>query len=317
MTMRAIQIIAHGGPEVMAVRDVPAPVAGDGERLVTVSAAGINLADTMVVANTYPPRPTPLPFVPGEEVVGVDAQGRRVVGMTMAGYAEQAVVSERACVAVPDGVGDGDALAMLVQGITAWHVLRDCGRLAEGESVLIHAGAGGVGSIAIQLARLFGAGRIVAAASTPERRELVLGLGADAAVDSTDPGLFDAMREANGGEPYDVVLEMVGGETFLSSLHQLAPFGRLVTYGAASGVEPPAIAPGPELTRFCRAVVGFNARFAMQRGDFNRTVPKLLDLVQRGDVRTLPGAGYALADAPQAHRDLLARRITGKSYLEL
>ena len=150
---------------------------------------------------------------------------------------------------------DGQALALLVQGLTAWHLYRTSARLREGESVVVHAAAGGVGSLAVQLGRRFGAGRVIATASSEAKRELALELGAHVAVDVTREDLADAIREANGGRRVDVVLEMAGGRVFDESLKALARFGRLVTYGNASR-EPNTVATGKLMAR-SQSVVGF------------------------------------------------------------
>ncbi len=156
--MRAIQVTEFGGPEVLVVRDVPEPVPGPGQVLVEVEAAGVNFAETMQTRDAYVSRTT-LPYIPGSEVVGRTSDGRRLLGFSSTGaYAERALLDERSAAPLPDGVPAGVALALLVQGATAALVLRDSGRLAAGETVLIHSGAGGVGSLAIQLARRWGAG---------------------------------------------------------------------------------------------------------------------------------------------------------------
>src|SRR4051812_5300294 len=226
--MRAIQIIEFGGPEVLQLRDLPDPQAPDGAVVVDVAAAGVNWADTHQAENSYL-APTQLPLVPGGEVVGRTPDGRRVVALTAGGgYAERAVASPAAMWEVPDGVTDGQALGLVLQGTTAWHLLRTSAQLRAGESVVVHAAAGGVGTLAVQLAKRFGAGRVIGVASSQDKRALATRLGADAVVDAADPPLGRALREANGGERCDVVLEMVGGRTFQESLEALAPFGRLV-----------------------------------------------------------------------------------------
>ena len=131
----------------------------------------------------------------------------------------------------------------MLQGVTAWHALRTSAHLAAGESVVVHAAAGGVGTVAVQLARAWGAGRVIATASSPEKRDLALSLGADVAVDPAAEDLTAALREANGGSRVDVVLEMTGGPVFDASLRALAPFGRLVTYGMASRTPPTPVDP--------------------------------------------------------------------------
>ena len=240
--MRAIRIGEWGGPEVLELTDdAPVPEPADDEVLIRVARAGVNFADTHARENTYLARYA-LPLVPGAEVAGVVerdgagfAAGRRVVALVgTGGYAEYAVAPAGATFAVPDGSDDGTALALLLQGLTAWHLYRTCARLEPGESVVVHAAAGGVGSLAVQLGKAFCAGRVIATASSEEKRRLALELGADEAVDVGRDDLAEALIEANLGERVDVVLEMAGGPVFEAGLAALAPFGRLVVYGNAS-----------------------------------------------------------------------------------
>src|SRR3954449_2754040 len=247
--MRAVQITRFGGPEVLDVVDLPDPVPGDGEQLYEVSAAGVNYADTHQTENSYLSAQE-LPLIPGTEFVGTPAGGGpRVVGLAPAGgYAEKVTAHPRLTWPVPDGVTDEQALALIVQGATAWHLLRTSTHMQPGESVVVIAGAGGVGSLAVQLAKHWGAGRVIATASNPDKRALAEQLGADVTV---DPALADddartfatALREANGGQKVDVVLEMTGGKVFDGSLSALAPFGRLVAYGTAGRVPPTQVNP--------------------------------------------------------------------------
>src|SRR3954453_21836425 len=233
--MRAIRIDEWGGPEEIELVDMPEPVPADGEVLIEVSHAGVNFADTHQRENNYIAR-YELPMVPGGEVVGVARggalDGRRVVAMTgTGGYAEYATAREDTTFSLPDEVEDGQALALLIQGLTAWHLYRTCARIHAGESVVVHSAAGGVGSLAVQLAKPMGAGRVIATASSEEKRALALELGADAAVDGAAEGLRDRLVEANLGEPVDVVVHISGGAVFDESLAALAPFGRLVAAG--------------------------------------------------------------------------------------
>src|SRR3954447_6308262 len=210
--MRAIQITEFGGPEVLEPREVDEPQAPEGGVVLDVSAAGVNWADTHQAENSYL-APAELPLVPGGEVVGTTPDGRRVVALVAGGgYAEKALAFPAAMWEVPDGVSDAQALGLGLQGTTAWHLLRTSAQLRAGESVVVHAAAGGVGTLAVQLAKRFGAGRVIATASSPEKRELALELGADVAVDVSTATSADDVRdvlvEANGGKGVDVVLEM-------------------------------------------------------------------------------------------------------------
>jgi NADPH2:quinone reductase len=314
--MRAIQMTEFGGPEVLVVTELPDPEPGDGEVLIRVSRAGINFADTHTRTNTYVQRAT-LPLVPGGEVAGVrEDTGERVVALVGAGgYAQYAVAPESLVFPIPDGVDDGTALALIVQGTTAWHLYRTSAKLEQGESVVVHAAAGGVGSLAVQLGHPFGAGRVIATASSEGKRELALELGADAAVDPAAEGLTERLVEANEGRPVDVVFDMSGGAVFDASYKALAPFGRIVPYGIATN-EANEVSTG-SLLRHSRAVVGFYLFHCFARpGMFADSLADLFARVQRGELRAIVGDTYTLAEAPQAHIDLRARRTTGKLLLD-
>ncbi|HVM19605.1 MAG TPA: zinc-binding dehydrogenase [Egibacteraceae bacterium] len=315
--MRAIQITEFGGPEVLTVTDLPAPEPAQGQVRIDVAHAGVNYADTHQAENTYL-APATLPLVPGAEVVGTTEDGRRVVALLEGGgYAEQAVAWEPLTFPVPDEVDDGAALALVLQGLTAWHILRTSAHLADGESVVIHAAAGGVGSLAVQLAKRWGAGRVIAVASSDEKRQLALSLGADVAVDARATDLKSALERANDGRKVDVVLEMVGGATFDASLAALAPFGRLVCYGAASR-EASQPLMGPQLLRRSRGVIGFWLAhcFADPVRYLHPPMQQLLSMVAAGELRPVVGGTYPLSEARRAHEDIRARRTTGKLLLD-
>jgi NADPH:quinone reductase len=315
--VRAIRITEFGGPDVLQlVDDQPEPEVFPGGVLLDVTAAGINYADTHQAENSYL-APASLPMVPGAEAVGVAPDGRRLVALlNNGGYAERAVAAEATAFAVPDEVDDGQALALVLQGLTAWHLLRTSAQLRQGESVVVHAAAGGVGTLAVQLAKRFGAGRVIAVASSEDKRKLALDLGADVAVDAGEQDLKAALEDANGGK-VDVVLEMVGGPTTDASLAALAPFGRLVFFGMASR-QPPSPVDLGALMRRSRGVIGFWLMHAMADPPRLLAAPmdELLALTAAGDLRPVVGDVYALGDAPQAHRDLRARTTVGKLVLD-
>jgi NADPH:quinone reductase-like Zn-dependent oxidoreductase len=320
--MRAVQITRFGGPEVLDVVDLPAPVPGDGQKLYEVHTAGVNFADTHQIENSYLAAQQ-LPLIPGAEFVGTSAGGgQRVVGLLDGGgYAEKVVAHDVLTWPVPEGVSDEQALAVVLQGATAWHLLRTSAHLAQGESVVVIAGAGGVGSLAVQLARRWGAGRVIATASSAEKRALAEELGAHATVDPAladdDPKAFTAaLREANDGKPVDIVLEMTGGNVFAGSLSALAPFGRLVTYGMAARQETPAVPPGALMQR-SRAVIGFWLAHCMARPQMmDAAMNDLLPMVAEGALKPVVGGRYPLSAVREAHQDLLARRTTGKLVLD-
>jgi NADPH:quinone reductase len=322
--MRAIRISEWGGPEVLELaEDAPVPEPGDQGVLVRVTRAGVNFADTHARENTYLAR-YELPLVPGAEIAGVVERdghgfeaGQRVVSLVgTGGYAEYAAPHAATTFAIPDGVSDATALALLLQGLTAWHLYRTSARIGHGESVVVHAAAGGVGSLAVQLGHPLGAGRVIATASTEEKRALALELGADFAVDVKRDDLADALVEANLGERVDIVLEMAGGNVFDASLDALAPFGRLVSYGIASG-EQNQVATGA-LMRKSRAVIGFWLMHCLRRPAEMVDAPlqELFERVAAGELRVVEGETYGLSEVRRAHEDLQARRTSGKLMLD-
>jgi NADPH2:quinone reductase len=313
--MRAVQIDEFGGPEVLQVVDVPKPEPADGQVLIEVSRAGMNFADTHQRENSYLAR-YETPLILGGEVAGTTEDGRRVIALVPSGgYAEYAVAHESAVYEIPDGLDEGAALALLIQGLTAWHLYRTSSRLAAGESVVVISGAGGVGSLAVQLGKPFGAGRVIATASTEEKRALALSLGADAAVDPAVDDLTAALLEANDGNQVDVVLEMAGGSTFSGAFEALAPFGRIVAYGIASR-EPNTVETG-RLMRKSRSVVGFWLMHCLGRREMmEQPLADLFDRAVRGELVPQVGETYPLSDVRRAHEDLQGRRTSGKLLLD-
>jgi NADPH2:quinone reductase len=314
--MRAIQIEEFGGPEVLRLVELPKPQPGPGEVLIRVSRAGMNFADTHQRQDQYVAAQE-LPMVPGAEVAGVrEDTGQRVVALTgHGGYAEYAVAPASRCFPIPDGVDDGTALALLLQGLTAWHLYRTAGRVGHGESVVVHSAAGGVGSLAVQLGRAMEAGRVIATAGSEERRALALELGADAAVDGAPEGLTERLVQANHGNPVDVVFDMAGGEVFERSLRALAPFGRIVVCGISSR-EQNHVRTG-HLLRNSRTVAGFWVYHCLDRPTMvDEALADLFRLVREGRLRPVLGGTYPLADAARAQTDLAERRTTGKLLLD-
>jgi NADPH2:quinone reductase len=225
------------------------------------------------------------------------------------------VAPEATVFSIPDGVDDGAALALIIQGLTAWHLYRTSARLAEGESVVVVSGAGGVGCLAVQLAKPFGAGRVIATASTEEKRAKAIELGADAAVDPATEDLKGALVEANEGRPVDVVLEMSGGRVFDQCAEALAPFGRVVAYGIAGG-EQNTLETG-RLMRKSRAVVGFWLMHCLGRRDMmEEPLADLFGRAARSELVPQMGTTYGLSEVRRAHEDLQGRRTTGKLLLD-
>jgi NADPH2:quinone reductase len=315
--MRAIQQTAFGGPEVLELVDLPEPEPGAGQVLVRVSRAGMNFADTHQRENRYVQK-ADLPFVPGSEVAGVRQDtGERVVALTggRGGYAEVAVVDEALCVPLPDGLDEGTALAMLIQGATAWHLLRTAAHLAPGESVVVIGAAGGTGSLCVQLARAFGAGRVIATASSEKKRSLAEELGAHVAIDGDADGLTERVLDANRGEPVDVVLEMAGGAVFDATLEALAPFGRMVAYGIATKKQN-EVRTG-KLLRRSISVGSLWINHVIERPErYREALTDCFERARRGELRVVVGATYPLSEARRAQEDLAGRRTSGKLLLD-
>jgi NADPH:quinone reductase len=307
--MRAIRIDEWGGPEVMQLVDMPEPEPGEGEVLIEVSHAGVNFADTHQRENNYIAR-YELPMVPGGEVVGTalngELKGRRVLAMTgTGGYAEFATARADTTFPLPDEVDDGQALALLIQGLTAWHLYRTCARIHPGETVLVHSAAGGVGSLAVQLGKPMGAGRVIATASSEERRAYALSLGADVALDPDE----------DVGEEVDIVFEASGGALFERSFAALRPFGRVVQYGLSTREKTRV--SNANLLKTSRGIVGFWLMHAIGRpGMLREPLADLFARAARGELVARVGAAYPLAEVARAHEDLLSRRTSGKLIVD-
>jgi len=313
--MRAIQLEEFGGPEAMQVVDLPDPQPGEGEVVVEVVRAGINFADTHATRDDYLAKQT-LPLIPGGEVAGRTPDGQRVAALVASGgYAERIALPEAVLVPVPDEVSDDEAAGLLLQGLTARSLLRISARLEQGDSVVVQAAGGGTGSLAVQLAKRMGAGRVIALASSEEKRDLALRLGADVAVDSRSDDLETAILDANKGEPVDVVLEMSGGESFEACMRALAPFGRLVTYGLASG-EPVEIR-NIDLMRTSRAVIGFWLVHLFRRPrELRAGIAELFEAVAKRELEVVIGGTYPLSEARRAHEEIASRTTHGKLLLD-
>jgi NADPH2:quinone reductase len=306
-----------GGPEVLELVELERPEPGAGEVLIRVALAGVNFADTHRRTDCYVARTT-LPLVPGLEVAGRrEDTGERVVALCGAGgYAEYAVAPEDRCFPIPGGVDDATALAMLVQGCTAWHLYRTSAHLAPGESVAIGAAAGGVGSLAVQLGHQLGAGRVIALASTEAKLELARELGADAVVLGDADGLTERIIEANNGQGVDAVFDSGGGAAFEAMRRALAPLGRIVTYGIASQ-EQNEIRTG-QLLRHSQAVIGFWLWHCLDHpGMLAEALRDLFERAAGGSLRAQIGGIYPLSEASQAQVDLSARTTTGKLVLDV
>ncbi|KJU79916.1 quinone oxidoreductase [Ectopseudomonas oleovorans] len=324
--MKAVRFHQTGGPEQLIYEDVPTPQPSAGEVLLRVKAAGVNFADVMRRRGENYPEPTPLPFILGYEMTGViEAHGEGVtappvgtmvfVASANGAYAEYAVASADQLIPVPAGISPEQMTALFVQGVTAYRSLVDAVRLQKGETILVEAAAGGVGSLIVQLAKSMGAGKVIAAASSPAKRELALRLGADHAVDYTLPGWDEQVRELTDGRGVDVVMEMVSGQVLPAALRSLAPFGRMVVFGGAESALS-TIDTG-DLVFSNRSIQGFSIAQYFERPDIlGETLGELIKLVLGGKLQIQVGEVLPLSDAAEAHRLIEARKTTGKVVLK-
>jgi NADPH2:quinone reductase len=324
--MKTVRFHQTGGPEVLVVEDVPTPEPKAHEVLIRVEAVGMNFADVLRRRGDPYPEPTPVPFTPGAEVAGtVVGIGDGVTEITMGslvyadcwdgGYAQFICVPAFSVIPIPPGIDALQATTLVVQGLTAALSLKNAGRLAKGESVLVEASAGGVGSFAVQLAKLYGAGLVIGAASTREKRDLSLRLGADSVVDYSQPNWAETVKEMTSGRGVDIVLEMVGGATLPRALDALAPFGRMVVYGLASG-EVSLVNPQRLITTN-QSIIGFYIGAYLERRDLIlSTLAEIVDHVVGGRLSIQIGKVLPLSQAVEAHRLLESRQTTGKIILQ-
>lgn len=323
--MKAIQFKQYGSPDVLRVINLARPVPKKKDVLIKVEAIGVNYADTARREGAYVVD-TPLPFIPGSEVAGeVVELGEEVEGIKVGmkvvtllgshratGYAEYTLADSRGLIPLPDGVDLKQAAALPLQGLTAYHILKTMGRIEKGETVVVHAAAGGVGTLAVQLAKKFGA-NVIATASSDEKLAIAKRLGADVLINYTEAGWQNkVMEETKHGA--DVILEMVGGSIFYDSLHCLAPFGRLVFYGMASG-QPVKFNPG-RLMEKNQSLMGFFLPQMMAKPSlYQQSLQELLTYMKNGELELLIGGTYPLEDAAHVHRLLQGRKTTGKLIL--
>jgi NADPH2:quinone reductase len=320
--MRAIRIEEFGGPEVMRLEEVPDRHPAPGEALVRVRAAGVNFIDVYHRTGRYP---NPLPFTPGSEAAGVvEEVGERVTEVhegqrvafagQLGAYAEHITVPAAKLVPVPDGIGDEGAAAAMLQGMTAHYLSHSTYPIKSGDTVLVHAAAGGVGLLLVQMAHRLGA-RVIGTVSTEAKAELARGAGADEVIRYTEQDFEEEVRRLTGGSGVEAVYDSVGKTTFAKSLNCLKPRGYMVLFGGSSGpVEP-----------FDPIVLSAKGSLFLTRPTLHHYTPDRASLLERasavlgwvadGSLELRIERTYPLAEAQQAHRDLESRATTGKLLL--
>jgi len=320
--MKAIQVQQNGGPEVLQYVEVPAPQPKPNEALVKLAAAGVNFIDVYFREGRYPAK---LPFILGQEGAGTVIEvGKEVSGLkvgdrvayaaVMGSYAEYATVPADRLVRIPDGVSERDAAAAMLQGMTAHYLSHDSFPLKKGQTALVHAAAGGVGLLLVQMAHKIGA-RVIATVSTEEKAKLAREAGADEIILYTQQDFEIETKGLTDGKGVDVVYDSVGKTTFEKGLNVLRPRGYMVLFGGSSGAVPPF-----DLIQLSQKGSLYVTRptlnhYIASREDLERRASSVLGMVKSGDLKLRVEHVYPLKDAQQAHRDLEGRKTTGKLVL--
>jgi NADPH:quinone reductase len=320
--MKAIQVAAVGGPEVLNLVNLPVPDPKPNEALVQIKAAGVNFIDVYFREGRYP---APLPFINGQEAAGlVVAVGSDVTTVrlgdrvtytgVLGSYAEYAAVPVDRLVKIPDELDFDQAAAAMLQGMTAHYLTHSTYPIKNGEAVLVHAAAGGVGLLLVQLARNLGA-RVIGTAGSEEKAQLARDAGADEVIVYTKQDFETETRRLTDGQGVHVVYDGVGKDTFAKDLNVLRPRGYLVLFGGASG----AVAPF-DLLDLTKHGSLFVTRPSLQhyiatRAELEQRAKDVLQGVVRGDLKLRIHKAYRLEETQQAHRDLEGRKTTGKLLL--
>lgn len=319
--MQAIRFHSHGGPEVLHVEDIPAPQPKDGEVLVRVTAAGVNFAD---IYQRIGVTPVALPHIAGLEGVGVVespaggwARGQRVMWTPHpGGYAEFVAVPAWKLVAVPDDLDDAHALAAGMQALTAQFLCETTYAVQAGDDVLVHAGAGGVGRLLIQLLKHKGA-RVFSTVSTDEKAALARAAGADVVIRYTETDFVTAVKAGTAGKGVHVAYDSVGRATWAGSLSLVRPLGSLVLFGQSSGVVP-AIDPLALMKQGSVPLVRPTlAHYVADAAALRRRAERVFDWIRHGVLRLSIGGVYSLAQAAAAQTALESRATTGKLVLRV
>jgi len=320
--MKAIQVSQTGGPEVLKLVDLPVPDPKPNEAIVEIKVAGVNFIDVYFREGRYP---APLPFINGQEAAGVAVSvgaevtklkaGDRVAYTGVLGsYAQYAAVPADRLVEVPDAIDFPQAAAAMLQGMTAHYLSHGSYEIKRGETALVHAAAGGVGLLLVQMCKLLGA-RVIGTAGSEEKAALARAAGADEVIIYTTQDFEAETKRLTDGKGVHVVYDGVGKTTFQKDLNVLRPRGYLVLFGGASGAVPPF-----DLLELTRHGSLFVTRPSLQhyvatREELEQRSDDLFRMIGRGDLKLRIHQSYGLAEVAQAHRDLEGRRTTGKLLL--
>ncbi|TWT06777.1 NADPH:quinone oxidoreductase family protein [Planococcus sp. CPCC 101016] len=326
--MKAIVVKETGPPEVMKLQEVNKPKPDANQVLIQVEAISVNFADIKARQGQYHGVAADSAFTPGLDCAGIVTEvgeqvksfktGQRVMAFPAGGsYAEFVVASEKLTYPVPDDISSETAAASLTVGITAYNVIQKMARLEKGETILIHAAAGGIGSTAIQLAKLFGASKIFGTVGSDEKIARAKSFGADEVINYRSADFVEKVNELTEGKGADIILDTVAGENFEKSLKCLATFGRIVSFGHANDGSKPGIAKTNELHSSCRTVIGYSTgTYRKNRPEFLREgAEKTTEYLLQKQLEIIISKSFALADAAEAHAHIESRSSIGKVLL--
>jgi NADPH:quinone reductase len=324
-TMKQIIVNEFGGPEKLISHDVPMPSAGDGQIVIKVEASGVNFSDAMQRRNQYV-HPVTLPYLPGFEVAGIVTElgkgvenisvGDRVVAMLPGGggYAQYAVTPSYLAAVIPPTISAQESLALQVQGLSAYLMLKDGAKLQAGQTVLIQAAAGGVGTLLVQIAKQMGAGKIIATAGAVEKLAFAKSLGADELINYTESDWVQKVKDATGGKGVDLIIDSTGGEILRNSVNCLAPFGRLISFGNPTGGSTSIEAF--TLVSDNLILQGFGLASYFEKPDLMQEAYQyLFSQTATGKLKVHVGQTFPLKDAAEAHKQMESRKTTGKTVL--
>ena len=334
--MKAIQMQSYGTSDVLLYTSVPDLKPDSGQVLIRVESAAVNYSDIMRRSNTPYPLPTSLPFIPGGEVAGtVEELGEGVTGPPVGtpvfalagndgstGYAQYALANAAQVIPIPPSLSMDEASSLVIAGVTAMLIVKEVAHLQAGETILIPGAGGGVGGYAIQIAKLLGAGVVIGAASSSEKREAALVAGADAVIDYTRANWPHNVRELTEGQGVNIVLEMSGGPIFAQSLNCLAPFGRIIVYGMAS--REPLQFDQESILKFFYSpsynqsihVFNLGLWFGLQPEASVSALQDLIGFAASGQIKVPVSQKLPLSRAAEAHRMIENRSTTGKIILK-
>lgn len=320
--MKAVYVNRFGGPEVLEMVEVELPAVGPKQVLIKVAVASVNFADIKARLGKYHGKGSP-PFIPGLDVAGTVSAigegvtevkvGERVIAFPRDGsYADYCVAEEVLTFPIANNISFDIAAACPVVAVTCYNLLARVGKLSEGETVVIHSASGGIGTTAIQLAKILGAGKVIATVGREEKAAVAKSAGADSVLNYHHDSVDKEILKLTNGVGADVILDPIGGEVFQKSLGYLAHFGRIACFGGESASFQTGI-----LHKTCRSVLGYSLGTQLKERPeaVKSTVLKVLELIKRKDLNIFISEKYALCDAAKAHQWIDSRKSTGKVLL--